>query len=168
MFLLLCFFSAASVSTGCCGCSDYIDHAKAAMYLLGLFACPGQAGMWRKSESSDRIKERLHRLGIAVLGIVLLCVKPIATGITEKMREVLMAFLTSELVVWAHLMISRKVFNEGKVRLFGLRATMLEAKGRTDLLKEFRRGRLGKRKLEHLMGWGLSCLRSPSMASLLQ
>jgi hypothetical protein len=41
-------------------------------------------------------------------------------------------------VRWMHPVISEKVFNVVEVRLFGLRASMPDAKGSTDLLKEFR------------------------------
>jgi hypothetical protein len=58
-----------------------------------------------------------------------------------------------------------KVFNIAEVRLFDLRAAMLEAKGNTDLLKGFKRVRDGRRKLESPTGWSLSFLGFPSMIS---
>jgi hypothetical protein len=90
--------------------------------------------------------------------------RPISRTTTEKMREVLTTFSKSELVRWMHPMVSERVFDVVEVGLFGFRALMLEVEDSTDLLKELRQVRRGRRKLKSFMGWGLSCLRFPNMA----
>lgn len=66
---------------------------------------------------------------------------------------------------WTHTVISQKVFNVLKVRLFSLWAIALEPKGGTDLSQIVEAIGYEYRKPESFMGWSLSFLGSLNIAS---